>query len=396
MEVREMNVPQLRFREFSEEWKHIPAEQLFENIVEKNCSAEKVLTIIQGTGTVLRENSGRDILFDETTTDNYKKVQKGDFIIHLRSFQAGFEIANSDGIVSPAYTILRSKKTIGTLFYRNYFRSNRFINQTLCSAVEGVRDGRQISYSQFKQIPIVSTSLSEQQKIAEFLSTIDEKINNQQNIVASLEAQKKGFMQKIFSQELRFKGENGGDFPEWEEKKLGDICEINPKTVNLPEKFIYIDLESVVAGALNVEKEIEKLTAPSRAQRVLQKKDILFQMVRPYQKNNFYFNISDDNSYVASTGYAQLRCYIYNSKYVYQYLHFQRFVDEVITRCTGTGYPAINSTDLADIHICIPSLPEQQKIANFLSAYDEKIDAEKQILTHWKTIKKAMLQQMFV
>jgi len=110
----------------------------------------------------------------------------------------------------------------------------------------------------------------------------------------------------------------------------------------LPDKFIYIDLESVCNGELLKENEIEKVVAPSRAQRILKENDVLFQMVRPYQMNNLYFN--KKGNYVASTGYAQIRTF-QNSMYIFQYLHFQKFVDKVIERCTGTSYPSINSTD---------------------------------------------------
>lgn len=92
---------------------------------------------------------------------------------------------------------------------------------------------------------------------------------------------------------------------DWEVVKLGKVTKINPNNKNLPENFIYIDLESVVKGKLLKQNFISKYEAPSRAQRVLKKNDILFQMVRPYQMNNLFFEF--DGDYVASTGYAQIR-----------------------------------------------------------------------------------------
>ena len=86
------------------------AEELFQNIVDKNHSDETVLTIVQGKGTLPREQAGRNIHYDDASLANYKKVEPGDFIIHLRSFEGGLEMANEAGIVSPAYTILRCKK----------------------------------------------------------------------------------------------------------------------------------------------------------------------------------------------------------------------------------------------------------------------------------------------
>ena len=185
-------------------------------------------------------------------------------------------------------------------------------------------------------------------------------------------------------------------FPEfegnWEKRKLGEISMINPTAKKLPEKFIYIDLESVTNGELIKEEVILKNEAPSRAQRVLEQDEILFQMVRPYQKNNLYFDKKGD--YVASTGYAQIKTK-QNSRFIYQYLHLQKFVDEVIERCTGTSYPAINSKDLAKIYIRYPSFPEQQKIASFFTAIDQKISRLKRkkiLLDKYKT---GVMQKIF-
>jgi type I restriction enzyme, S subunit len=187
---------------------------------------------------------------------------------------------------------------------------------------------------------------------------------------------------------LRFKEFKEG----WYINKLNEIAEINPSNKKLPDRFVYIDLESVVKGQLLKETEISKIGSPSRAQRYLQKNDILFQMVRPYQMNNLFFE--KGSNYVASTGYAQIRTKE-NSRFVYQYLHLQKFVDDVIERCTGTSYPSINSSDLGNIHIKYPTLPEQQKIATFLSAVDEKIQQltrKKELLEHYK---KGVMQQLF-
>jgi len=179
---------------------------------------------------------------------------------------------------------------------------------------------------------------------------------------------------------------------EWENKRLGEVSTINPTTNKLPEKFIYIDLESVDNGELTKEIVVLKNDAPSRAKRVVEKDDILFQMVRPYQKNNLFFD--RDGDYVASTGYAQIKAK-QSSRFIYQYLHLQKFVDEVIERCTGTSYPAINSKDLAKICICYPTLPEQQKIASFFTAINQKITQFKKKKDLLEQYKKGVMQKIF-
>ena len=191
---------------------------------------------------------------------------------------------------------------------------------------------------------------------------------------------------------LRFKDENKADYPEWEIGELKQFCQVNPKAENLPDEFIYIDLESVESGQLLKESLILLEDAPSRAQRLLQVNDVLFQMVRPYQQNNLFFD--KVGQYVASTGYAQIRT-TENPKFLYYCLHVQEFVSEVMNRCTGTSYPAINSADLETIEIAKPFIEEQQKIANFLSAVDDKITAltaQKTALTQYK---QGMMQRIF-
>ena len=184
---------------------------------------------------------------------------------------------------------------------------------------------------------------------------------------------------------------------EWEEKKLEDIGEINPKSKSIPKKFVYIDLESVVDGQLKEKKIIEKEEAPSRAKRLVEKNDILYQMVRPYQQNNLYFSFNDELDYVASTGYAQIRTFYHNnSMYVYHLMHTKKFLDKVLERCIGTSYPAINSEDLSNISIKISkNINEQEKIANFLSSIDKKISLTEEKLELFREYKKGVMQKIF-
>ena len=181
---------------------------------------------------------------------------------------------------------------------------------------------------------------------------------------------------------------------EWEEKKLNSLSLINPKPGDLPEVFSYIDLESVKNGVLLQEKIIKKEEAPSRAQRLLEEKDILFQTVRPYQRNNYFFNSKSPT--VASTGYAQFRVNKNNyPSFLYQYLYTNNFVKNVLDRCSGTSFPAISTNDLLEICLHIPSLAEQQKIADFLSNVDSIITAETKILKNLQKKKKALMQKLF-
>ncbi|MCG9524923.1 restriction endonuclease subunit S, partial [Providencia rettgeri] len=132
-----------------------------------------------------------------------------------------------------------------------------------------------------------------------------------------------------------------------------------------------------------------------RAQRLLKFNDVLFQLVRPYQKNNLHFK--ENKICVASTGYAQLRVQKkYYSSFLFQLIQIDKFTDSVMNLCTGTSYPAINSSALSSIKCSIPCVEEQQKIADFLSSIDDKITIENNKLDKLKQWKQGLLQQMFV
>ena len=183
---------------------------------------------------------------------------------------------------------------------------------------------------------------------------------------------------------------------EWRDSCLLSDCDINPKSSNLEDKFVYLDLESVEKGELRKYKIIERLDAPSRAQRVLSNNDVLFQCVRPYQQNNYLYRA--DNSrlqWVASTGYAQLRVKNSSPEFIYHLLSTQSFTKKVIVRCTGSNYPAINSEDLSTIHYQTCSLPEQKKIANFLTLLDERIATQNKIIDNLQSLIKGLREKFF-
>ncbi|PDP72389.1 restriction endonuclease subunit S [Porphyromonas gingivalis] len=178
---------------------------------------------------------------------------------------------------------------------------------------------------------------------------------------------------------------------EWKQTTLGEIAEVNPTTTkSLPLRFQYIDLESVEKGRIVKNNVLTREDAPSRAQRILNNGDVIFQMVRPYQQNNLYFNLKGNIPVVASTGYAQLRGF-QSSLFLYYAVHTPNFLGEVLNRCTGSNYPAINSADLSTISLSLPSLAEQEKIASFLSLIDERIQSCSETIKEIKTLKAGLL-----
>ena len=165
-------VPQIRFSGFTEDWEQRKLGEVFKEYSEKNHTELPALTIIQGGGTVKREESDRNLMYDESNLSNYKMVRKDDFIVHLRSFEGGLEKSLLDGIISPAYHTFHSD-VADSRFYYPYFRSHEFIKHKLVPHVYGIRDGRSIDIAGMKTIEIPYTSIEEQRKIGDYLESLD-------------------------------------------------------------------------------------------------------------------------------------------------------------------------------------------------------------------------------
>ena len=181
---------------------------------------------------------------------------------------------------------------------------------------------------------------------------------------------------------------------EWKRTSLKDISTVNPKSASLEESFVYIDLEAVEKGILKKQQTILRSEAPSRAQRVIMDGDILFQCVRPYQKNNYLHKgqNNDKTQWVASTGYAQIRT-TESPSYLYHTLNTDGFNKKVMVRCTGSSYPAINSDDLSTIHFYFsPQKEEQRKISQLFDLLDERIATQNKIIEDLKKLKCAIIE----
>ena len=178
-------------------WEQRKLGEVFKEYSEKGHTELPTLTIIQGGGTVKREDSDRNLMYDETNLSNYKMVRKDDFIVHLRSFEGGLEKASLDGIISPAYHTFHSDEA-DSRFYYPYFRSFEFIKHKLVPHVYGIRDGRSIDIEGMKSIEIPYTSLSEQRKIGDYLELLDHLITLHQHKCEQLQSMKKFMLQNMF------------------------------------------------------------------------------------------------------------------------------------------------------------------------------------------------------
>lgn len=184
-------------------WEQRKLGEVFQEYSEKNHPELPALTIIQGGGTVLREESERKLQYDKSSLAGYKMVREDDFIVHLRSFEGGLEKSNHNGLISPAYHTFHGDE-VDSRFYYPYFRSYEFIKHKLVPHVYGIRDGRSIDIDSMKTIEIPWTSYEEQKKIGDYIESLDTLITLHQR--------------KLF---LNFAKRN-----DWEQRKFGDIGSI--------------------------------------------------------------------------------------------------------------------------------------------------------------------------
>ena len=189
--------PEIRFSGFTNPWEQRKLGHVFVEYSEKGHPELPALTIIQGGGTVRRDESERSLQYDKASLANYKMVNAEDFIVHLRSFEGGLEKATTLGIISPAYHTFHGEGT-DSRFYYSYFRSKRFIEQDLKPHVYGIRDGRSIDIEGMKTIEIPWTSYTEQQVIGNYIDTMDNLITLHQRKLEKLKNIKKSMLEKMF------------------------------------------------------------------------------------------------------------------------------------------------------------------------------------------------------
>lgn len=186
-------------------WSFPKAKEIFQSVSDKDHKGDlAVLSSTQDRGIVPRDEVDIDIKYDACSLVNYKKVSKGNFVISLRSFQGGIEYSTYTGLVSPAYTVLSSRKEISDGYYKQFFKSTDYINR-LNVAVYGIRDGKQISYEDFGRLRIPYPPIKEQDAIAEVLSTADHEIDLLQQDIEQEKQKKKALMQLLLTGIVRVK-----------------------------------------------------------------------------------------------------------------------------------------------------------------------------------------------
>ena len=402
--TKKSDAPAIRFKGFSDAWEQRKLSEITDKVTEKNAGLQYVETFTNSAefGIISQRDFFDHDIAKLGSLDGYYIVKNEDFVYNPRiSTSAPVGPINRNklgrtGVMSPLYTVFRPHD-IDTTYLEYFFKCGYWHSFMNFNGDSGARSDRfSIRDNVFFQMPIPIPDIDEQRKIGELLTCLDNLITLHQRKFEKLTNVKKSMLEKMFPQngssypEIRFKGFTDP----WEQRKLGELALFNPKD-ELPQTFEYVDLESVVGTEMLSHRTEVKSSAPSRAQRLAHTGDLFYQTVRPYQKNNYLFEKSDNN-YVFSTGYAQMRPYV-DGYFLLSLVQSERFVKVVLDNCTGTSYPAINANDLAEIEVAAPSdESEAQKIGTIFRSIDNLITLHQRELEKLQNIKKSMLEKMFV
>lgn len=373
---------------------------LFKSSRDKGEEGLPLLSVTLNDGLIIRDQSERRTETNLSASEHLR-VRSGDIAYNMmRVWQGALGRASVNGLVSPAYVVLRPTEAIDSLFAEYLFKTPRLIYLFWAYSYGLTNDRLRLYFKDFARIPVVIPEILEQKEIAQILSTWDTAITATKQLLTNSQKHKRGLMQQLLTGQKRLLDRSGvrfsGKFKRFHFSELLDIDKKSLGSKTDPNlEFDYISLSDVGKGAisLGLEKHTFK-TSPSRARRMVSPGDILFATVRP-NLQGFARAIERHKHCIASTGFAVLSpkkgtC----GDYVYHYLFGSHITGQINSLVVGTNYPAINSSDVSRLLIYCPNYEEQVQISKVLNNSDELISILQRNLVALKKEKKALMQQL--
>lgn len=385
-----MNVPKLRFKEFSGEWE--------EKSLGKLGSFSKGGTLSKAE---LSDAGTECILYGELYT-NYGEVanfvkSKTNVDEKLLTYSIKYDVVlpssgETPEDISTATCLLKDNIALGgdLIVYRSDKLDGRFtsylLNHKCKMKIAKIAQGKSVVHinsNALKKITVNYPNKDEQEKLVCFIRFIESKIENIQLQIECLEKQKKSLMQKIFRQELRFKDEDGKEFPVWEEKFIKEICSISTGKSNTQDK--------VDSGAYPF---YVRSSVVEKSEKYLYDEEAVLTVGDGVGTGKIYHYIN---------GKYDLHQRVYRmydfvgviAKYFYFYFS-SHFYDRVSKMSAKNSVDSVRLNMIADMKISVPCMDEQSKIVELLTCLERKLNISKEVLEHWQQIKKGLLQKMFV
>lgn len=386
MEVDILNIPKLRFKEFTDEWVYYKYKDIFNlNQGLQIPITERFLDYAPNrffyiTNEFLKPSSKKSYYIENPSPN---VICTKEDILMTRTGNTGKVITNIAGVFhNNFFRIKYNPKNFNKDFICCILNQNKIQNKILTLA--GNSTIPDLNHKDFYSIKSRFPKLKEQEKIAKFINTVDKKIENIENTISSLENQKKGLLQQIFSQKLRFKDENGNNYPNWKEniesiKILSGNMYPTTSYINKPG-ILLIQGINITPNKLLLNDCIYISNDYNEINHVIVKKgDILLGLNRPLINNQLKICLFDkDFAYLYQrAGILSFNKLKINSLFLYQYLQTDSFKKHLQVELVGSDQPYIKSNIFNKIKLIFPCLEEQTKIADFLSAFDRKLDNQK-------------------
>ncbi|EML4807147.1 restriction endonuclease subunit S [Acinetobacter baumannii] len=408
-----MSVPKLRFKEFDGAWISTNIQGLVDqNILDKPMDGNH--GEIHPTSADYVENGipfvmATDVFDGNVYLDKSKKITKeqadtlrkgfsieGDILLtHKATIGNVAKVPKLDTpyiMLTPQvtyYRVIDYEKLVPD-FIKSSFESKKFQNELIALCTGATR--LYIGISEQRKLPFSYPSKSEQTKIASFLSAVDEKISQLTQKHELLSQYKQGMMQKLFSQQIRFKADDGSEFDEWETDLIRDVFTNKSKNYNpqIGKNLPCIELEHLSQNTGKILGTIESCEQQS-TKNLFEKNSVLFGKLRPYLRKFAKPQFKG----VCSSEIWVLTGLKISNEYLFQYIQSEHF-SELTNIQSGSKMPRADWNVISEAEIEYPCIAEQTKIANFLSSIDQKIEVVAQQIEQAKQWKKGLLQQMFV
>ena len=408
MNNKKILAPNLRFNGFDGEWTIKTLDEIVNVIDCKHRTPEYVENGVPvvSPGTIkwgeidLLSPTKRVIEAEYESLMDHCAPKKGDLVFSRnQSIGVASIIFNEDKFVLGQDTVLIQAKTVNSIF--NYYRLQTNSVQTLISKLSGGSTFARINLKDLRKLKVtIVDSKSEQQKIASFLSAVDEKIKQLTRKKELLENYKKGVMQQLFSGKLKFKDENGKAFPKWEQKFLEELCELKngytfkSSSYRVEGKYLVVTIKNVQDGYMS--GDFSKILTPPdniETHQKLNLGDVLISMTGNVGR---VCRVSFENC-LLNQRVGKFEVKNVHPDYFYHLINNPEFQDAMINAGQGAAQMNIGKKDILEFKItAASSFEEQKKIANYLSNIDNKIEIVHKQITQTQTFKKGLLQQMFV
>ena len=299
-----------------------------------------------------------------------------------------------DAVYSYHLVRLRCNDEVEVAYRAHAFSAKYFLDQASVLA-DGSGTRYVVNLPNFRRMLVALPPRDEQRRIGTLLTDVETQIATLSKLINKKTNIKQGAMQALLTGKIRLPGFSG----EWETRCLGEISEINSENLSSitdqEYTFTYISLENISHGTLTDSSSMVFKNAPSRARRVVRKNDVLISTVRPNLMSHYYVD-HDVNDLICSTGFSVLRSHekFLHGPYVYHHMMASVLNNQIELLLIGSNYPAINSKDVEDLEIPVPSFDEQKAIAKALSDMDAEISALEERLEKAKAIKQGILQEL--